>query len=261
MILYFSGTGNSRYCAEYLSDVLDDTILDLFASIREQKALELSSEKPWIFVSPVYGWRMPRFLMNYLQQCRFSGNAMAYFVLDCGESIGNAAHYNKKLCKEKQLQYCGTAKIRMPENYIALYDIPSKEEAQRIVDRALSPLRNTANSIQGALPLSDPPASLLDTMRSSVLNFLFYRFLVRAKAFHVSERCIHCGLCEKSCVRHTIRLQNGSPVWGDHCTHCMACINHCPVRAIEYGKNSRKKTLYHAPLYQRSISSIKTHDK
>ena len=42
-----------------------------------------------------------------------------------------------------------------------------------------------------------------------------------------------------------ITLQTGKPVWGQDCTHCMACICYCPAEAIEYGKKSLGKPRYH----------------
>lgn len=43
----------------------------------------------------------------------------------------------------------------------------------------------------------------------------------------------------------TQSLQNGKPVWGQDCTHCMACICCCPAEAIESGKMSLGKPRYH----------------
>lgn len=43
----------------------------------------------------------------------------------------------------------------------------------------------------------------------------------------------------------TQSLQNGKPVWGQDCTHCMACLCCCPAEAIEYGKMSLGKPRYH----------------
>jgi len=44
---------------------------------------------------------------------------------------------------------------------------------------------------------------------------------------------------------NNIHLENGKPVWGKNCTHCMACICYCPKEAIEYGKKSKGKPRYH----------------
>ena len=40
------------------------------------------------------------------------------------------------LRRKKQLQYMGTAQIIMPENYIAMFNAPQKEQARSIVEQA-----------------------------------------------------------------------------------------------------------------------------
>ena len=52
MIVYFSGTGNSRYCARYLAHQLDDEAVDAFGFIRNGIAAELITGRPRVFVSP-----------------------------------------------------------------------------------------------------------------------------------------------------------------------------------------------------------------
>ena len=55
MIVYFSGTGHSRYCAQMMADQLGETLTDAFPYIRASKAAELQSDTPWSFVAPTYG--------------------------------------------------------------------------------------------------------------------------------------------------------------------------------------------------------------
>jgi hypothetical protein len=49
---------------------------------------ELKSEKPWVFVSPTYGWRIPRIFEAFIRDGRFSGSRQAYFVMTCGDETG-----------------------------------------------------------------------------------------------------------------------------------------------------------------------------
>lgn len=67
MIVYFSGTGNSRFCAQFLAHALNDTCFDVFSLIRQGIALELTSEKPWVFVAPTYGWQLPRIFSDLIK--------------------------------------------------------------------------------------------------------------------------------------------------------------------------------------------------
>ncbi|MBR2497846.1 MAG: EFR1 family ferrodoxin, partial [Parabacteroides sp.] len=53
--------------------------------------------------------------------------------------------------------------------------------------------------------------------------------------------------CERICPTRTISMREGKPVWADTCVQCVACIHRCPVRAIEYGKETIKKGRYHHP--------------
>ena len=54
MIIYFSGTGNSRYAADMLADLLGDETLDSAQYIRTGESAHIHSEKPLVFLCPTY---------------------------------------------------------------------------------------------------------------------------------------------------------------------------------------------------------------
>ena len=247
MIVYFSATGNSRYCARLLGSLLSDTCLDAAPFIRDGIAAELSSDTPWVFVCPTYSWRLPRLFRDFIRSGRFSGSRDAYFVLTCGSDIGNAAVWNRALCGEKGLQYRGTLPVVMPENYIALFTAPEEAEARSIIALARPALERGAGQIAAGASFPEGKAGISDRLKSGIVNTLFYRFHVTARPFTVSDACVSCGRCEQACPLGNIRLRDGRPVWGGRCTHCMACICGCPAKAIEYGKISRGKPRYQCP--------------
>lgn len=251
MIVYFSGTGNSRYCARLLADQLRDSYMDAFEFIRNGVAAELTSERPWVFVTPTYSWRLPRLFENFLRAGRFSGSRDAYFVMTCGDDIGNAASWNEALCRDLGFRCRGTLPVVMPENYIAMFQAPTPEEAHSIIDAARPTLETGSTLIQEGRDFPAVHAGVLDHLKSGIVNALFYRFQVRAKPFQVSEKCVSCGKCERVCPLGNIELQNGKPVWGNRCTHCMACICGCPTKAIDYGRASRGKQRYQCPPYEK----------
>ena len=86
MIVYFSGTGNSRYCAQMLAHNLGDELLDCANYIRHQIAADLISGKPWVFVSPTYAWRLPRIFAEFIRSGSFSGSTDK-FIEDNGRKL------------------------------------------------------------------------------------------------------------------------------------------------------------------------------
>ena len=250
MILYFSGTGNSRYCAEMLADLLHEECVDIFRYLQTGSSAELTSEKPWIFVAPTYCWQLPRAFQEFLGASRFSGSRDAYFVMTCGGEIGNSAVKNQALCEAMGLRYRGTLPVVMPDNYIVMFRAPAAPEAQKIISKARPILEQGAARIQAGKDFPPVKVSLLDKTKSGIVNTLFYRYYIKAKPFAVTSACIGCGKCEAACPFGNIQMQNSKPVWGDHCTHCMACICGCPTEAIEYGKATRGKVRYQCPDYK-----------
>lgn len=247
MIVYFSGTGNSRWCAKVLANLLSDECLDLFPYMRDGRALQLSSPTPWVFVCPTYSWQLPRVVVQLLRDGQFSGSREVYFLMTCGSDIGSAAPKNRALCQELGLCCKGTLPVVMPENYIAMFRAPQPEEARQILHRARPVLEQAAAAIRAGQELPAPSAGLLGPLKSGVVNTLFYRFQVKAGPFWATDACISCGKCQTLCPLGNIRLEGGKPVWGSCCTHCMACICGCPVEAIEYGRATRGKTRYWCP--------------
>lgn len=245
MILYFSGTGNSRYVAARLAQALSDELVSIGPLLRQRQGWDFASQKPYVVVSPVYAWRLPRVVEGFVRQARFTGSREIYFVLTCGQDMGNAAAYIAPLCREKGLSFRGVAEIVMPENYLVLFSVPNAEESERIVRAAEPSIDAVASCIAAGKPLAHKSAGVVDRLKSGPVNRLFYRFFVSAKGFRTTDGCTGCGRCAAVCPLGNISLENGRPAWGRDCTHCMACIGVCPEKAVRYGASDKGKDSYY----------------
>lgn len=245
MILYFSGTGNSRFAAEAIRSVTGDSLVSLNDRIRQGNTEPLHSETPFVFVCPTYAWRIPRVVEQHIRNTQLSGSKKAYFILTCGDSAGDAAPYAKRLCARNELNFLGRAEVVMPENYIAIYEAPSPEKEAEIIKKALPELTRIAEIIKQQKPLSPPTPTARDWIKSAVINPWFYTFIVSAKGFYATDACTNCGRCASLCPLSNIHLAEGKPVWGKDCTHCMACICACPTEAIQYKNNTQSKRRYY----------------
>ena len=245
MILYFSGTGNSRHAAQRMADALGDTLLSLNDRIRSGDTSPVETGERLVIVTPTYAWRIPRLVRDWLLRTELTGAKQAWFVMTCGSEIGRANHYNRQLCAEKGLTCMGTAQLVMPENYIAMFGVPQAEEARRIVARAEPDIDRAIAAVRAGQPFSPTRDHLYDRFMSGPVNPIFYAVCVKAGPFTASDACTGCGQCVRRCPTNNIVLRDGKPVWGKDCTHCMVCICYCPAEAIEYGKKSLGKPRYH----------------
>ncbi len=247
MIVYFSGTGNSRWAAQAFAKGLNDELTDAAAYIKTGSPARLHSEAPWVFVCPTYAWRLPPVFEEFLCRGDLSGSREVWFVMTCGSEVGNAAEYIRPLCQEKGWNFRGLLQLPMPENYLALFKVPDPEECAAILESAKKPLRAAIRAVAENRDFPAWKPGTADKAKSGFINRAFHRFIVSGKAFRATEDCVGCGHCENICPVNNIRLTDGRPQWGRDCIHCMACISHCPTEAIEYGKNSRGQHRWQCP--------------
>ena len=176
MVLYFTGTGNSRYLARRIAEGLDMPLYDLNTCIKAGDTAPVQTGQDVVLVTPTYAWRIPRVVSQWLGNIELTGAERIWFVMDCGSEIGNAAKYNQQLAAQKHLRYMGTAQIIMPENYIAMFHAPQKEQARRIVEQAEPALQKALAQVRAGQEFSPLRDTLYDRFMSGPVNPAFYRF-------------------------------------------------------------------------------------
>lgn len=243
MILYFSGTGNSKYVAKKIAEISNDETVSINQRLKENDYSPVKSEKALIFVGPVYAGRLPRIMNDYIKKVSFSGTKKAYFIGTCASTPWATVEYVEKLCKEKSFSLMGFNSVVMPQGYIAGGGTQPKEINDKILTEAEPKIIKIAETIRDKqmLPKEQPG----NAMMSRVLNPIMYSLMISAKGFSVTDKCSGCGKCETRCPLNNVKMVNGKPVWGNNCTHCMACIAGCPAEAIEYGKKTQGKPRYY----------------
>lgn len=252
MIIYFSGTGNSKYVADMLSEQLKDQSINAGQMIKKGIKGEFESELPWIFVAPTYSWQLPHIFEKFIKESNFKGTKTAYFFMTCGGDIGNTQAQIKDICSKANLDYKGVGEIIMPDNYIAMYPVSSEEKSKKIIKKAIPIIQKYIDIIKKNDTIPHKRIYTTDKIKSSIINPLFYKFMAKSEKFKVTkDKCISCGKCSNLCPLNNIELVDNFPKWSNTCTHCMACISYCPTEAIEYGKISVGKSRYKCKPYNK----------
>ena len=246
MVLYFSATGNTEHVARKCAEATGDECLDLLLKIQTKDYSEIKSEKPFVICSPIYVCEMPNFLQDFLKKVSFSGSREFYFIFTSGGYSGCASVLAKSFCRKHHFVYKGSADVFMPRNYIAntIYPMQDSDTIKDVLIKAEKNLPDIFEVIKNGGLLKSRHVFLFETLSIVPVAIFWIRFKMGARDFYAKDSCIACGKCSKVCPFNNVTITDGRPVWGNKCTHCMACIANCPKESIEYGSITAGKERY-----------------
>lgn len=241
MIFYFSGTGNSKWVAKNIAEKINDKAYDI-SKLNEPP--EIRDEKQIGLVFPIYAWGIPEPMILFAKKLMKS-NAFAFGICTCGANAGIAL---KKLSKIYQLDSCYS--VIMPSNYIIGEDIEKESIILNKIENAKKEIEKISIEIMQRKKIYHVNEGKYPKLKSTIVNTGFNKFARTTKPFYVDkDKCNGCGLCSKSCPASTITLVDGNPIWNTKCYQCLRCINYCPQKAIQYGKETEKRGRYNIEKY------------
>lgn len=248
-IFVFSATGNSKYLALKIGEKTGLEIVNLNKCLLDNDE-EYNFEGETIgFVFPVYAWGCPAVVERFVTQLKFTGNPDYVFaVANCGDSMGNTLTDFDKLLKTKNLSLNFGDFFVMPNNYLPLSDVDSKEQENKKLQNAEQKLSLTIQKIMDNEKGINQPKGIFNALLSGAVHKGFNKTSSKGyKKLHINSSCVGCGLCAIVCPLMNITLKDGKPQWGENCISCMGCINWCPQKAIDYGKKTENRGRYHNP--------------
>jgi len=251
MIVYFTGTGNSRDVARRLSRILGDTdLIELCGEVLRKK--ELKAKQPckavvWVF--PVYSWGVPPVVADFIKHAEIAGTTAArhHAVATCGDDAGLAASQWRRLIRKRGWTPASASTVIMPNTYTLMkgFDVDPAELAQRKLDESITRVETIARHIKNEDTTDDVTKGKFAWFKSKIIYPWFIRFAMSPKPFHSNENCTGCGLCARSCPLSNISMDDRRhPCWGKDCALCLRCYHICPVAAVQYGKATRGKGRY-----------------
>jgi NAD-dependent dihydropyrimidine dehydrogenase PreA subunit len=279
MIIYFSGTGNSRLVAERLHqafypedsrremiyELSGDRLLHPNKQLINLEALQADCEsagrsassdrqvvRNLIWVFPIYSWGVPPIVLRFIDKVKLKGGdeARHFMVCTCGDDIGRADDQWRKHIGRRGWTPRGAFSVIMPNTYVCMkgFDVDPKDlEAEKL---SAMPARvdEIVEEIRRGYADSDVTRGSWAWLKTNVVYGWFRAFQMSPMPFKAdAQKCTSCGLCARSCPMMNIQLADGRPQWGPSCTMCLRCYHRCPVNAIAYGKQTAEKGQYRAP--------------
>ena len=92
MVIYFLGTGNSKYIADRIAGSLQEKLLCMNERIKSGNTGYVKTGENLIVVVPTYAWRIPRVVSDWIGQTEFVGAKNVWYVMSCGRDTVH--HYS-----------------------------------------------------------------------------------------------------------------------------------------------------------------------
>ncbi|MDD3297072.1 MAG: EFR1 family ferrodoxin [Candidatus Omnitrophica bacterium] len=246
IIFYFSGTGNSLQVARDLARELGNSEIVSIAKVagREVKI----SPKRIGLVFPVYMFGIPLIVRDFLKRLDVSHDvyifAVATFAGAAGEALGQA---NNEL-KARGLKLSSGFLIKMPGNYIPLYEAISSERQAKLFKKESQKVRKIAKLIHsGVKKKPEKSFFIFNIIGSAIYKNMSPRIFGLDKGFWADDSCNYCGICQKVCPVGNVKVFGKKPIWLHKCEQCFACLQWCPKGAIQYQKKTLFKRRYRNP--------------
>jgi ferredoxin len=241
IVCYFSGTGNSLRVARTIAGELENgEILSM------TRPLDLTKKYDSIgFVYPTYFWGLPKKVIEFIETINLNPHREAYYyaIATYGGSAGNALYQLYKLLLNRHgigLNY--GKKLRMFSNYVILYDMSEK----------IDPITRRSN--EKLVPIIDSIKMRKNNRVSKateLFRFINDGFIKKVadmdRDFSVNSDCTGCGICKAVCPALNIEMADNKPQYKHHCEQCVACIQYCPRRAINYKNATQGRGRYTNP--------------
>ncbi|MCL2712258.1 MAG: EFR1 family ferrodoxin [Methanomassiliicoccaceae archaeon] len=241
MLFYFSATGNSRYAAERLGEMLSQSVISIPDALKSD-VIEISDDTVGIIL-PVYFAGLPTLAYEFVSKLKLTDAKKVFTVMTYGGFIANASNILKKLLSKNGIRVTHSFEVRMPDNYVPMYRVPSKNIQEQLLKEADKMILRIPELLEKESHLKEWGFA---SSALSLISYPIYKY-GRNTNFWVMKRCTSCGLCEKVCPIDVISLNDGIPQWNaKKCVRCLACVHRCPAEAIQLG-NSKKHGRYLNP--------------
>jgi len=231
-LLYFSGTGNTKWLADILSASLIEKggTVSLF-NLEDDIKFDVKDFNTILVAHPVYGAQVPRLVSDKVQ-ILIQGNIPVSVIATFGY-VNALGFFAEKKALGRHIQSYYNIKmfnnISTPKMKIG---IKTREKRLSAKPRLIQKIESISTSImQGKRKIEGVGPQLLVgiKIRKAFREGLHTHYQTLGVD---PERCTDCGKCIRECPTHSIVQEDSIFTFHATCTACMRCYNNCPTQAI-----------------------------
>lgn len=233
--IYFSGTGNSKYCVElFIKEYGAGTRV---FSIEDKNVIqEIQKHGDLVIGYPVQFSNVPKILRDFITDNPSIWRGKKIFIIaTMGLFSGDGAGILARLLHRYGAVVTGGLHLKMPDSICDERVLKRTLESNRkLIMRAGDKIKKAVSGIKNGSVPQEGLGPLYHVAGLLGQRLYFYN---KTKSYSDrlridSSKCIGCGKCAALCPKKNIQLIDKLAVSNDQCTMCYRCISRCPVQAI-----------------------------
>lgn len=233
--VYFSGTGNTKYCVKKLCGKIDEGI-KTYPLEDEDVVNKILEADEIIFGHPTQFSNIPYMVREFIiSNKNIWKNKKIICLSTMGLFSGDGAGCSARLFKKYGAKVLGGIHIKMPDSVCDNKALKkSLEDNIKIVEEANIKIERIANQIK----IKKYPH---DGIRwySHIIGLFGQRLWFYSKSnkytskFKIDyDKCVKCGHCVSICPMKNLDLAGEKVISHNKCTMCYRCVSTCPNKAI-----------------------------
>ena len=233
--IYFSGTGNTKYCVETFVKECDDAAL-AFSIEEENIAQIISDQKEIVFGYPVQFSNLPKMLKDFVvSNSDIWRDKKVFIIATMGLFSGDGSGMLARLLEKYGAIIEGGLHLKMPDSIGDEKALKrSLQDNQTLVKRAALKVKSAAHDLKSGNPPQEG-IGLWYHLAGLFGQRLYFRNKTKTYTDKLKidkNKCTGCRKCVNLCPMKNIRFEEQKAVSGNRCTMCYRCINKCPAQAI-----------------------------
>ncbi len=242
--IYFSGTGNSRYIAEYFSRTMGCEHYSIEEDIDFKKLI--STNDPITFCYPTYGSCVPFIMREFILEYKKYLNDKKLIILSTQLLFsGDGARVLTELLEDIKYKVIYAEHFNMPNNIcnLPIFTNPSKKKIGKYISKANKKINKISKYIKKGT-IKKRGFNIISKYLGLISQRIYFKDIEeKAKNdVRITRDCILCGKCVRICPTHNLEKVGSRIEQKGKCTLCYRCVNECPVKAIT--------VLYHKKVLQ-----------
>lgn len=233
--VYFSGTGNTKYCLEKFIELYNANA-DILPLEDTATRKEIKLHQEIIFAYPIYYSNLPKIVRDFIcENSEIWQGKRIFIIATMGLFSGDGTGISARLFKKYGAKIWGGLHLKMPDCICDVKTLKrSAKENIQLVAKAEEQIKYAVDNLKIGIPTKSGLGILCH-----VAGFLGQRLWFFRKTQSYSNRvhidintCVKCGNCVKICPMRNLTLSDNKVMTRGCCTLCYRCATQCTQKAI-----------------------------